>query len=108
MALTTAHLEKEFYHVHAHTVQVLETERARVQRMEQLLLRIENENLQLQLNQAGLDLNQAKEAESGIRLELDRAIRELDLLQHVAHASSREIDNLRVCDACAMFCDLTS
>ncbi|KAL3435713.1 hypothetical protein BDV09DRAFT_167139 [Aspergillus tetrazonus] len=95
MALTTAHLEKEFYHVHAHTVQILDTERARVQRMEQLLLRIENENLQLQLNQAGLDLIQAKEAESGIRLELDRAIRESDLLQNVAQASSREIDNLR-------------
>lgn len=108
MALTTAHLEKEFYHVHAHTVQILDTERARVQRMEQLLLRIENENLQLQLNQAGLDLIQAKEAESGIRLELDRAIRESDLLQNVAQASSREIDNLRVGDACAMFCDLTS
>jgi 21S rRNA (uridine2791-2'-O)-methyltransferase len=95
MALTTAHLEKEFYHVHAHTVQILDTERARVQRMEQLLLRIENDNLQLQLNQAGLDLIQAKEAESDIRLELDRAIREFDLLKDVAQASSREIDNLR-------------
>jgi 21S rRNA (uridine2791-2'-O)-methyltransferase len=108
MALTTAHLEKEFYHVHAHTVQILDTERARVQRMEQLLLRIENDNLQLQLNQAGLDLIQAKEAESDIRLELDRAIREFDLLKDVAQASSREIDNLRVGDACAMFCDFTS
>ncbi|KAL4737396.1 hypothetical protein BDV11DRAFT_191859 [Aspergillus similis] len=95
MALTTANFEKEFYHVHAHTVHILDTERARVQRIEQLLLRIEYENLQLQLNQAGLDLIQAKEAESDIRLELYCAVRELDLLQDVAQASSREIDNLR-------------
>ncbi|KAL4814180.1 hypothetical protein BDW67DRAFT_166322 [Aspergillus spinulosporus] len=95
MGLTTAHLEKDFYHVHAHTVQILDTERSRVQRMEQLLLRIENENLQSQLNQAGLDLIQAKEAESDIRLELKRTTREFDLLKNVAQASSREIDNLR-------------
>ncbi|KAL5040898.1 hypothetical protein BDW71DRAFT_192863 [Aspergillus fruticulosus] len=95
MALTTAHLEKEFNHIHAHTVQILDAERARVQRMEQLLLRIENENLQLQLNQAGLELIQAKETEYDFRLKLDCAIRELDLLKDVAQASSREIDNLR-------------
>ncbi|KAL4974544.1 hypothetical protein BDW66DRAFT_139770 [Aspergillus desertorum] len=95
MALTTAHLEKDFNKVHAHTVQILYAERARVQRVEQLLLHIENENLQLQLNQAGLELIQAKKAESDTRIELDRAIRELDLLKDVARASSREIDNLR-------------
>ncbi|KAL6235414.1 hypothetical protein BDW75DRAFT_250934 [Aspergillus navahoensis] len=95
MALTTADLEKEFNHVHAHMVRILDAERARVQCMEQLLLRIENENLQLQVNQAGLELIQAKEAEYDTRLELNRAVRELDLLRDVAQASSHEIDNLR-------------
>ncbi|KAL4998093.1 hypothetical protein BDV10DRAFT_167680 [Aspergillus recurvatus] len=95
MALATAHIEKEFNHVHARTVQILDAEYARVQRMEQLLLRVENENLQLQLSQTGLGLIQAKETESDTRLELDRAIKELDILKDIAQASSREIDNLR-------------
>ncbi|KAL4874194.1 hypothetical protein BDV12DRAFT_159311 [Aspergillus spectabilis] len=95
MALTTAHFEREYNQVHARTVQLLDAERGRMHCMEQLLLRIENESLQLQINQTGQELIQAREAESEARLQLDGAIRELELLQGIAQTSSRELEYLR-------------
>ncbi|KAL2833220.1 hypothetical protein BDW59DRAFT_76884 [Aspergillus cavernicola] len=95
MALTTTRVEKEYDQVHARTVQLLDAERGRVQCMEQLLLRIEIESLQSRVNQAGQELIQAREAESEACLQLDGAIGELERLQVVAQASSREIEYLR-------------
>ncbi|KAL4927443.1 FtsJ-like methyltransferase-domain-containing protein [Aspergillus undulatus] len=95
MALKTARFEKEYVQAHAHTLQILEAERDRVHRMEQLLLRIENENLQLQINRTSQEVTQAREAEIDVRFQLDSATGELDHLQNVVQASSREIENLR-------------
>lgn len=67
--------------------------------MEKLLLRIDNENLELRLNQTIRELVQMKEIESDTNFQLQGAIRELDRLQDVAQASSREIDDLSVSDA---------
>ncbi|KAL4901963.1 hypothetical protein BDW74DRAFT_169912 [Aspergillus multicolor] len=95
MALATAHFERDFGRTHAHTIQVLEAERGRTHRMERLLLRIEIENLQMLVNQRGLELIQARETEANTRLDLEEAVRELDRLKNLTQASSREIDNLR-------------
>jgi 21S rRNA (uridine2791-2'-O)-methyltransferase len=96
MALTTARFEREYDQVHARTVQLLDAERGRMHCMEQLLLRIENENLQLQMDQTSQELIQARKAESGARLQLDGVFKELELLQGIAQTSSRELEHLRV------------
>ncbi|RDW74747.1 uncharacterized protein DSM5745_07409 [Aspergillus mulundensis] len=95
MALATAHFERDFDRVNRHTIQLLDAERGRTNCMERLLLRIENEHLQMQVNRTGLELIQAREIESNTRLDLEDAVRELDRLKDLAQASSREIDNLR-------------
>ncbi|KAL4801391.1 hypothetical protein BDV18DRAFT_149278 [Aspergillus unguis] len=95
MALTTARLENEYDKAYARTRQLLDTERGRMHCMERLLLRIENENLRLQVNRAGLELIQARKAEFDTRQQLQDAIREFDRLQDVTQTSSRELENLR-------------
>jgi hypothetical protein len=100
MALTTAGFENEYNQIQAHTSRLLNTERDRVHCIEQLLLRIENESLQLQVHQTEKELIQTREAESYTRLRLDSAMRELDSLQDISQASIREIENLRVCGTC--------
>ncbi|KAL4785833.1 FtsJ-like methyltransferase-domain-containing protein [Aspergillus varians] len=95
MALTTARFEMEYDQAHTRTIQLLDVERGRVHLMEQLLLRIENESLQLQVNRTEKELAQAREAESDTRLQLDGALRELDHLRVTAQSSLREIDCLR-------------
>ena len=100
MALTTAGFENEYNKVHANTSQLLIAERGRVHCIEQLLLRIENESLQLQVHRTEKELIQARETESNTRLRLDKAMRELDSLQDISQASLREIENLRVCSSC--------
>lgn len=95
MALITAGFENEYNQVHAHTSQLLNTERDRAHCIEQLLLRIENESLQLQVHQTEKELIQARETESNTRLQLGSALRELDSLQGISQASLREIENLR-------------
>lgn len=100
MALTTAGFENEYNQIQAHTSRLLNTERDRVHCIELLLLRIENESLQLQVHQTEKELIQTREAESYTRLRLDSAMRELDSLQDISQASIREIENLRVCGSC--------
>ncbi|KAL4947746.1 FtsJ-like methyltransferase-domain-containing protein [Aspergillus filifer] len=95
MTLETLRFEKEYAQVQAHTAQLLETERDRVHRMEQLLLRIENENLRLQMGHTSQKLIQAKETEANTRFQLDDATREIGRLQAVTQASHREMEDLR-------------
>ncbi|KAJ0416017.1 FtsJ-like methyltransferase-domain-containing protein [Aspergillus carlsbadensis] len=95
MALATVRLEKEYDQVYTRTARLLDAERDRVQCMEKLLLRIENESLQSQLNRTDQELGRAREAEANARLQLDTAIRELDRLQDVTQTSSREAEVLR-------------
>jgi 21S rRNA (uridine2791-2'-O)-methyltransferase len=102
MALATARFEKEYDQVYTCTAQLLDAERDRVQCMEKLLLRIENESLQSQLNRTDQELARAREAEADARFQLDTTIRELDRLQGVTQTSSREAEALRVCSACAI------
>ncbi|KAL2802284.1 FtsJ-like methyltransferase-domain-containing protein [Aspergillus granulosus] len=94
MALATARFEREYDQVYTRTAQLLDAERDRVQRMEKLLLRIENETLQSRLDQTSQDLVLAREAETDVRLQLDGAIRELTRLQGITQTSSREVENL--------------
>ncbi|KAL4800090.1 FtsJ-like methyltransferase-domain-containing protein [Aspergillus venezuelensis] len=95
MTLETLRFEKEYVQVQAHTAQLLETERDRVHRMEQLLLRIEIENLRLQMGHTSQELIQAKEREANTLFQLDDATREIGRLQAVTQASHREMENLR-------------
>jgi len=108
MALITAGFENEYNQVHAHTSQLLNAERDRAHCIEQLLLRIENESLQLQVHQTEKELIQARETESNTRLQLGSALRELDSLQDISQASLREIENLRVCAHVFLRDNLTS
>ncbi|KAL3457745.1 hypothetical protein BJX64DRAFT_268385 [Aspergillus heterothallicus] len=95
MALATARFEREYDQVYIRTMHLLNAECDRVQCMEKLLLRIENETLQLYLDQTGQDLVLAREAETNARFQVDGAIKELARLQGVIQTSSREVDNLR-------------
>jgi 21S rRNA (uridine2791-2'-O)-methyltransferase len=102
MALATARFEREYDQVYMRTAQLLDAERDRVQCMEKLLLRIENESLQSQLNRTDQELARARQAEADAQLQLDTAIRELERLQDVVQTSSREAEALRVRGACAI------
>ncbi|CEL04354.1 hypothetical protein ASPCAL05484 [Aspergillus calidoustus] len=95
MALATARFEREYDQVYMRTAQLLDAERDRVQCMEKLLLRIENESLQSQLNRTDQELARARQAEADAQLQLDTAIRELERLQDVVQTSSREAEALR-------------
>ncbi|KAL2844299.1 FtsJ-like methyltransferase-domain-containing protein [Aspergillus pseudoustus] len=94
MTLATARFEKEYDQVYTRTVQLLDAERVRVQCMEKLLLRIENEALQSRLNQTSHELVLAREAEADAQYQLDGAFRELRRLQSVTQTTSREVENL--------------
>ncbi|KAI9368198.1 hypothetical protein BJX61DRAFT_237849 [Aspergillus egyptiacus] len=95
LSLIIARFENEYDRVHARTTQLLDAERHRVQCMQHLLLRIENDNLQSQLNQFNHELAQAREGESNALSQLDGTIRDIERLEGVIQASSREIENLR-------------
>ena len=96
MALKTAFFEREYDRTLGKTAQLLDEERRRILHVDQLLLRFDNENLQLQLNQFKQDLSRARNAESDIRNQLQDTIRERDQLQSSAHIATHEIEGLRV------------
>ncbi|GFN21383.1 hypothetical protein AtubIFM55763_005212 [Aspergillus tubingensis] len=95
MALKTAFFEREYDRTLGKTAQLLDEERRRILHVDQLLLRFDNENLQLQLNQFKQDLSRARNAESDIRNRLQDTIRERDQLQSSAHIATHEIEGLR-------------
>ncbi|KAF7587572.1 hypothetical protein BBP40_007037 [Aspergillus hancockii] len=79
-----------------HTAQLLGSEIGRAQRVEQLLLQFENENLQWQLNHANQNLTSAARVESDVRLQLHETCKELDKLRNAHRATSHEIERLRL------------
>ncbi|KAI9045124.1 uncharacterized protein KD926_010447 [Aspergillus affinis] len=95
MALRTVRFEKELQDVFGKTAQILGTEETRVNRVEQLLLQFENENLRLQLDQTNLKLSKALNAESDIRYRFQAACAELDHLRSASRISSSEIEGLQ-------------
>lgn len=97
MALTTAHYEQEHERAVGRTALVLEIERGREIRMQQLLLQFENDSLRLQLDETSGELNKTRESESGLRVQLNKTLNEVNRLKNIIAASSHEIENLRVC-----------
>jgi NAD(P)H-nitrite reductase large subunit len=97
MALTTAHYEQEYERAVGRTALVLEIERGREIRMQQLLLQFENDSLRLQLDETSGELVRTRESESGLRVQLSETLNEVNRLKNIVAASSHEIENLRVC-----------
>lgn len=96
MALITAHYEQEYERAVGRTTLVLEIERAREIRMQQLLLQFENDSLHLQLEETSGELVRARESESCLRVQFNKTLNEANRLKNILAASSREIENLRV------------
>ncbi|PLB50506.1 hypothetical protein P170DRAFT_463691 [Aspergillus steynii IBT 23096] len=95
MALKTVRFERELQNAFGKTAQILETEGARIKRVEQLFLQFENENLRLQLDQINAKLSKALKAESDARFQFHAACDELDHLRSSSRISSNEIEGLQ-------------
>ncbi|KAJ5647544.1 hypothetical protein N7490_003916 [Penicillium lividum] len=95
MSMKTVRLEKEYERTLADSAHLLDVEKDRVRRMEQLLLQFESENLRSQLDQANMQLRGFTRTESDTLLQLDEACREIDRLDHHVQASSSEIEKLK-------------
>jgi hypothetical protein len=95
MALTTAHYEQEYERAVGRTTLLLEIERAREIRMQQLLLQFENDSLHLQLGETSGELVRARGSESCLRIQFNKTLNEANRLKNVLAASSHEIENLR-------------
>ncbi|OGM39231.1 hypothetical protein ABOM_012060 [Aspergillus bombycis] len=96
MAIRTQSLEKAYDNTLVHTAQLLNAETNRVLRVEQLLLRFENENLRWQLNHVNQELTKTARKESEVRLQLQATYKEIDQLRRTHNASSHEIETLRL------------
>ncbi|KAF4171456.1 hypothetical protein CNMCM8694_002626 [Aspergillus lentulus] len=95
MALTTAHYEQEYERAVGRATLVLEIERAREIRMQQLLLQFKNDSLHLQLEETSGELIRARESESCLRVQFNKTLNEANRLKNTLAASSHEIENLR-------------
>ncbi|KAF7175315.1 hypothetical protein CNMCM7691_007906 [Aspergillus felis] len=95
MALTTAHYEQEYERAVGRTTLVLEIERGREIRMEQLFLQFENNSLHLQLEETSEELVRARESESCLRVQFNKTLNEVNRLKNMLAASSHEIECLR-------------
>ncbi|KAE8400433.1 hypothetical protein BDV37DRAFT_257916 [Aspergillus pseudonomiae] len=96
LAIRTQSLEKAYDNTLVHTAQLLDAEKNRLLRVEQLLLRFENENLRWQLNHVNQELTKTARKESEVRLQLQATYKELDQLRSAHHTSSHEIETLRL------------
>ncbi|KAE8334672.1 hypothetical protein BDV24DRAFT_156669 [Aspergillus arachidicola] len=96
MAIKTQCLEKAYDNTLVHTAQLLNAEKNRLLRVEQLLLQFENENLRWQLNHVNQELTKTARVESEVRLQLQATYHELDQLRSMHRASSHEIETLRL------------
>lgn len=97
LALRTALLEKEYQATLGHTAQLLDAEKSRVTKVEQLLLQFENETLRYQLDRADRELANMMKEEYKSRSILDGARQELNELRNQQRFASQEIERLRVC-----------
>ncbi|PYH99057.1 hypothetical protein BO71DRAFT_343492 [Aspergillus ellipticus CBS 707.79] len=95
MALRTVFSEREFEKSIGKTALLLDQERQRAHKMEQLLLQFENENLQSQLGQAKQELARTGRTESDVRTCLFEMTQDRDRLQTAVHVASHELENLR-------------
>ncbi|GAB1217544.1 hypothetical protein ATERTT37_006783 [Aspergillus terreus] len=95
LALRTALLEKEYQATLGHTAQLLDAEKSRVTKVEQLLLQFENETLRYQLDRADRELANMMKEEYKSRSILDGARQELNELRNQQRFASQEIERLR-------------
>ncbi|KAE8375807.1 hypothetical protein BDV26DRAFT_267136, partial [Aspergillus bertholletiae] len=96
MAIITQHLEKAYDNTLVQTTHLLNAEKNRLLRVEQLLLQFENENLRWQLNHVNQELTKTARVESEARLQLQATCKELDQLRSTHRVSSHEIETLRL------------
>lgn len=96
MSIKTVRLEREYEKSLAESARLLDAEKDRVRRMEQLLLQFESETLRSQLDRAHEQLLVSTQAESEARLQLDEAYQEIDRLGLHVQSSSNEVEKLKV------------
>ncbi|KAJ5177484.1 uncharacterized protein N7500_000183 [Penicillium coprophilum] len=95
MSLRTMRLEMEYEKTLSDSARLLDGERDRVQRMELLLSKFENEALRSQLDEASRHLLGFTGADSEACVQLQEACLEIDQLELQAQASASEIDRLK-------------
>ncbi|KAJ5670222.1 uncharacterized protein N7477_005585 [Penicillium maclennaniae] len=95
MSIKTVLLEKEYEKSLADSLRLLDAEKDRVRRMEQLLLQFESETLRSRLDRAHEQLLVSTQAESEARLQLDEAYQEIDRLDIRVQSSSNEVERLK-------------
>lgn len=92
MSIQTTRLEKEYEIVRASSTRLIDTEKDRVRRMENLLLQFERDTLKAQLDQANEQLLQVTQTEREARTQLEEAFGEIDRLDaHVQYTSNENI-----------------
>lgn len=94
--MKTMQLEKEYERAIADSARLLDAEKDRMRRMEQLLLRFESESLRSQLDEVNEQMLELTQAESEACLQLDEAYQEIDRLDLHVQASSSETQKLKV------------
>ncbi|KAJ5807504.1 Ribosomal RNA large subunit methyltransferase E [Penicillium robsamsonii] len=95
MSTRTMRLEKEYEKTLSDSARFLDGERDRVQRMELLLSKFENEALRSKLEEANKHLLGFAGADSEACAQLQEACQEIDYLELQAQASASEIDRLK-------------
>ncbi|KAJ5172257.1 hypothetical protein N7492_004850 [Penicillium capsulatum] len=95
MSIKTVYLEKEYERTLAESARLIDAERDRARRMENLLLQFESNALRSQLDQAHAELLGLTQSESETLIHLDKACREIARLDHHARTSSNEIERLK-------------
>ncbi|KAJ5627595.1 hypothetical protein N7528_005022 [Penicillium herquei] len=95
MSIKTVRLEKEYEKALSDSAHLLDVEKDRVKRMENLLLQFESDNLRSQLDQANQQLRGSTHAESDTLLQLNEASREIRRLDNQLKSSSNEIQRLK-------------
>jgi hypothetical protein len=96
MSIKTVRLEKVYEKALADSARLLDAEKDRVRRMNQLLLQFESEALRTQLDRAQEQLLVSTQTESEMRLQLDEAYQEIDRLDLHVQSSSNEVEKLKV------------
>lgn len=94
--MKTVQLEKEYEKAIVDSARLLDAEKDRMRRMEQLLLQFEGEALRSKLDQTNEQLLGLTQIESEVRLQLDEAYHEIDRLDQQVQVSSIEIQRLEV------------
>lgn len=96
MSVKTMQLEKEYEKAITDSTRLLDAEKDRMRRMEQLLLQIENESLRSQLDETKEQMLRLTHSESEAYLQLDEVYQELDRLDMDVQVSSSEMQKLKV------------